>query len=74
MLPTPTPLPPVVATPAFTIDPADWSIWNATDEAIQIWNYDYRVGLVVQTFILVLLIVGFVWLMMYLIQNTMENG
>ena len=76
MNPIPTPTPYAYQTVEYitALNPSDWSIWNYTDEAIQIWNYDPNLGLVVQVGIIVVIVVIFVALMIRLIQDTMSEG
>ena len=71
MLPTPTPMPQGV--PMINLNAGDYRIWQFTDEAIQIWNYDHNLGLMIQIGIIVIIVVVFVALMIRLLQNTMSE-
>jgi hypothetical protein len=51
---TPTPLPPGVAN--FTI-PTDYTLWGSTSTAIQYWNWLGVIGLFVQGFLLLMIVV-----------------
>jgi hypothetical protein len=71
MLPTPTPLPP--GAPMVTLNAGNYRIWQFTDEAIQVWNFDRNLGLMIQVGILVLIVIVFVAMMIHLLQNTMSE-
>lgn len=71
MLPTPTPLPPGV--PMITLNSADYRIWQYTDEAIQVWNFNANLGLMIQIGIIVVAVVVFVILIIRLLQDTMAE-
>jgi hypothetical protein len=62
---TPTPYAFEALAPRITaINPSDWGIWNYTDEAINIWNYNSAVGAVIQTAVIIILVSAFVMLLM----------
>jgi hypothetical protein len=72
-LPTPTPYAFVVTERITAIDASDWSIWQFTDEAINIWNYSPVVAPVIQTAVIVILIIAFIMLLMREFNN-IQNG
>ncbi len=72
MYPTPTPLPPVTAVP-IAISAEDWGIWQYTDEAIQIWNRTGSGTVVIQWAVILIIVISFVGLMIYLVQNLMNE-
>lgn len=71
MLPTPTALPP--GAPMINLNAADYRLWEYTDWAIQAWNYEPNLGLMIQIAIIVIAVVAFVWLMIRLLQDTMSE-
>ena len=71
MLPTPTPFPDVA--PAINLDAGDYRIWQFADDAIQVWNFEPNFGLMVQVAIVAILVVGFVTLLIRLIQEIMSE-
>lgn len=72
-IPTPTAYAYEITEYITALNPSDYSIWNFTDEAIQIWNYDPNLGLVVQVGIIVVIVVIFVALMIRLVGDTSEQ-
>lgn len=49
------------------------SLWDYTDEAITMWNYDPNAGSVVQLAIIVVMVIGYVYMLITLIQRLMDN-
>ena len=72
MIPTPTPLPPPEVAP-ITINASDYRIWQFADDAIQLWNYDPNIGTAIQIVVVVALVMAFVLLLMFLIQDIMSE-
>lgn len=71
-MPTPTAFPPATEL-LIVVDPADWQIWNFTDEAIQVWNFEPNLGLVIQVSIIIILVVAYVAMLIKLIQQLMDK-
>lgn len=73
MLPTPTPFPDVVATPAININAGDWRIWNYTDEAVQIWNRMGDGATVIQIAVIIVIVISFVAYLAMAIQSLKDE-
>lgn len=71
MLPTPTAMPP--GAPMVTLNAGDYRIWQFTDEAIQVWNYEPNLGLMFQVGILIVIVVVFVVIIIGLVQSMTEQ-
>jgi hypothetical protein len=74
-LPTPTAYPTVEAIdmPITAVNASDWSIWEFTDEAISIWNYEPTLGQVIQTAIIIILVISFMMILIKNLQQLQEN-
>ena len=56
------------------LNASDWSIWNYADDAINIWNYEPNLGLVIQTAVLLVLVVAFVMILIKEIKKLQDEG
>ena len=65
---TPTPLPPPPIAP-ISIDPSQFRIWNAADDAIMIWNQSGNAAPVIQIAIILLIVIVAVFLIMGYIKS-----
>lgn len=72
MQPTPTPFA-YETVEYITLNSEEWRIWSFTDDAINVWNYNPTLGVVIQTAIIVILIIAFVVLITRLIQEMMSE-
>lgn len=68
----PTPTMYAEATPIVVLDQADYTLWNYTDEAINVWNYFPPVAPVLQIMVILVIVVGWVAFMGKLIQTIMD--
>jgi len=72
-VPTPTPYAFETVERITTLNAGDWSIWNYADDAINIWNYEPNLGLVIQTAVIVILVVAFMMILIRELQKIQDE-
>lgn len=72
-LPTPTPYAFGTSQYVMEVETSNWRIWSVTDDAINVWNYEPSIGVVIQTAIIIILVVVFIMLLIKELQN-IQNG